>query len=258
MARAFVRRDARVAWSYRFPFVLEVAAAAFTIIAYRFVSRLVSPGAVAGGYFPFVVAGLTAAAFLQAAVSVLGGNLRQEQVQGTLEVILSHGLPVPTLATAMSAYPLLTAAARAAVYVGLAAVLGARAPGANWGLGIAATALGSLSFAGIGLMGAALVLVLRQVLAATTWLISVLALAGGVLFPIRLLPDWARSVSELSPFTLTLGLLRRAVLEGASWGREWTSMAVLGAVAVAWVLVGFGALWLSLARLRRTGAVGGY
>jgi ABC-2 type transport system permease protein len=258
VVRAFLLRDVQVAWSYSFPFVLEVAAAGFTILTYSFVARLVPAGAVPKGYFSFVVAGLVGAAFLQAAVSVLAGNVRQEQVQGTLEVILSHGLPVPVLAAATATYPLLAAAVRAAVYVALAAAFGARAPGANWGLGVAAMAVGSVSFAGIGLVGAALVLVLRRALAATGWLISMLALAAGVLFPTRLLPGWVRSVAEVSPFTLTLRLARGAVLEGGSWGDAWPSLGILGVEAVGWGLVGIGALWLSLARLRHTGDAGLY
>jgi ABC-2 type transport system permease protein len=258
LLRAFLLRDVQVAWSYRLPFVLETAAAAFTILTYSFVARLVPPGTVPRGYFSFVVAGLVAAAFLQAAVSVLAGNVRQEQVQGTLEVVLSHGVPVPALATAITAYPLLAATGRAAVSVALAAVVGARTPGANWGLGIAATVLGSVSFAGIGLMAAALVLILRRAVAATGWLISVLALAGGVLFPVRLLPGWARSLTDLSPFTLTLRVTRGAVLETWTWGEAWPSLGILGLEAAGWGVAGIGAVWFGLSRIRRTGGIGQY
>jgi ABC-2 type transport system permease protein len=255
---AFLRRDAQIALSYRLPFVFDIVAAAFTLVAYRLVSNLVPVERIPGGYFSFVVVGLALATFMGVAVTGLGGNLRQEQVQGTLEDILSVGLRARVLAAGMAAYPLVSATVRAVVYVLLAALLGAQAPHANWGLAIAAAILGAFSFVGIGLVGAALVLVLRQGAAATAWLIAVLALAGGVLFPPELLPEWVRSLSILSPFTVALRVIRGAVLDQTTWSEGWEGLALLAALAVGYVAVGMGALSLALSRVRRTGGSSNY
>ena len=56
-------------------------------------------------------------AFLRAGISVVGANLRDEQVQGTLEALLACGLPVRSLALGMAAYPMASAVVSAVVYL---------------------------------------------------------------------------------------------------------------------------------------------
>jgi ABC-2 type transport system permease protein len=255
---AFVLRDVQVYLSYRIPFVLDILSSAFVVLTFFFVSRIVSPGEVSGGYLAFVMVGLALTAFLEAGMSIIAGNVRQEQVQGTLEATVATGIPTPILAGGLSVYPLVASAVRAVVYVLLAAAVGARAPGANWGLAVTATVLASVSFAGIGLVAAALVLVIRQVAAATAWLASFLILMAGAYFPPRLLPDWAEAIAALSPFTHALRLMREAVLEGASWSASRGSLILLGAFAAVFAGLGVGALAVSLRWARRRGALAQY
>jgi ABC-2 type transport system permease protein len=256
---AFVRRDARVAWSYRLPLLFaEVVSALFLLITFVYVGRLVGPGQFPGGYFSFAAAGIALTTFLQTGVATLASNFRQEQVQGTLEATLSVGLPVRTVAAGVAAYPMAFAAARAAVYVGLAAVLGARAPGGNWGLALYAVVAGSIAFAGLGLVAAALVVLFRQAQSAAAFLVTLLALAAGTLFPPELLPGWAEGLSELSPFTHSLRLVRRALLEGDSWSASVGDASVLAALAAASAVAGVAALAWSIRRAMRTGAIADY
>jgi ABC-2 type transport system permease protein len=255
---AFARRDFQVYASYRIPFVLDVVSSVFIVLTFFYVSQIVPPGEVEGGYLTFVMVGLALTAFLEGGMTILAGNVRLEQIQGTLEATVATGIPTPILAAGLSAYPLAASGVRAVTYVLLAAAVGARAPGANWGLAMTATVLGSVSFAGVGLVAAALVLVIRQVAAATAWLASFLTLAAGALFPPRLLPDWADTVAALSPFTHALRLAREAILEGASWSESWGSLMLLGALAVAFAAFGVGALAMSLRWARRRGALARY
>lgn len=256
---AFFKRDLRIALSYRIPFLLEFAAIAFTVLMYLFVAELVPSGRVPGGYFSFVLVGLTVSSFLAAGVSVLGANVRSEQVQGTLEALISCGLPIGSLAMGMAAYPMVSAALNTVVYLVVGALAGARAaPGANWTLALAAIVLGSAAFVGVGLIGAALVLVFRRAAAATGWLVAVLALAGGQMFPPDLLPGWLAALSVLSPFTQVLALARAALLEGAGWSESLLELAVLGLQAVAYLALGLLALARGLGHARRTGGLAQY
>src|SRR5439155_6736149 len=159
-------RDLQIGLSYKIPFVLEILASVFALLTVWFVAHLIDPGIVPGGYFPFVVAGLVVSSFVDAGVEALGGSIRNEQLTGTLEATLASGLPASALAGGMSAYPMISAVFSAVVYGVLAALLGARAPGANWSLALVAIVLGSVAFAGLGLMGAAIVLVVRRAAAA--------------------------------------------------------------------------------------------
>ena len=255
---AFFRRDITVSLSYSIPFVLELVALAFTVLTFRFVGQLISPGRVPGGYFAFVSVGLALSAFLDAGVVALGSNLRQEQVQGTLEATLAAGLPIPSLAAGMAAYPMVAAAVSALAYVALAGMLGADAPDANWTLGALSAVIGSVSFVGLGLVGAALVLVIRRAAAATGWLVAVLSLAGGEFFPPGLLPGWFEALANLSPFTQALRLARRAILGGLPWSDSWGSLAILALMAAAYLAVGIGTLSLGIRHAKRTGSIGQY
>lgn len=256
---AFFKRDLRVALSYRIPFLLEFAAIAFTVLMYRFVAMLVPPGRVPGGYFTFVLVGLTVSAFLTAGVSVLGANVRNEQVQGTLEALLACGLPVGSLAVGTAAYPMVSAVLNAVIYFGVGAIAGARSvSGANWPLALVALVIGSAAFVGVGLVGAALVLVFRRAAAATGWLVAVLALAGGQMFPPDLLPGWLVALSRLSPFTQVLAVARAALLGRAGWAESLDELVVLGLQALVYAGLGLWALARGLRHARRTGGLAQY
>jgi ABC-2 type transport system permease protein len=256
---AFLRRDLRVAISYKIPFILEIAAIAFTVLTYIFVSKLISPGRVPGGYFAFVLIGLTVSGFLGAGVYQLGSNLRQEQIQGTLEALLASGVPIGGLAGGMAAYPFVSALWSSVIYVIVGAIAGARAePGANWLLALTALGVGAISFVAIGLVGAALVLIFRRAAAATGWLVAVLSLAGGELFPTTLLPGWFRVLADLSPYTQTLRLIRTALLEGGGWADGASTLVILALMALGYGAIGVTALALGLRHGRRTGSLGQY
>jgi ABC-2 type transport system permease protein len=255
---AFLRRDARIAWSYRLPFVLEALSALFILVSVLYLGRLVPDGTVPGSYFSFAAAGLALTAFLQAGLSVVSTTFRQEQVQGTLEALLSTGVRPGALAAGMAGYPVLFAVVRVLVYISLAGLLGARAPGGNWGLATGAAAIGAIGFAGLGLVAAALVLSLRQAAGAVAFLVSVMGLAGGAFFPAELLPGWAQDLAQLSPFTHALALARGALLEGTSWAASLGRLGVLVALCAGYVAVGLLALRVAIARARRRGGISEY
>jgi ABC-2 type transport system permease protein len=255
--RAFLRRDLRIALSYRLAFASEIGSMLFSVVTYWLVSKLIEPGQVAGGYFSFAAIGLALANLMQVMVLV-AGNVRQDQMMGTLEAVAAGGTGVPALAAGMVSYPLASAAVRGVAYGGIAFALGASTVKANWPLAIAALVIGSVSFAGLALVSAALVLLFRQAAAATGWLLSVLTLAAGVLFPLRLLPGWATALASASPFTQTLRLSRRALLEGASWAGSWGPLLLLVGMGAACALIGLASMAGGLAWAKRSGTLAHY
>ncbi len=256
--RAFAIRDLRVALSYKIPFVLEIIGSAFAILTVWFVAKLVGTDLVPGGYFSFVVAGLVVSSFVDAGVSTLGGNLREGQLTGTLEATLSSGARPAALAAGMAVYPMVSAVFAAVVYAVMAGLLGAPISGANWTLALAAILVGSVSFAGLGLVGAAIVLVVRRAAGAVGWLVAVLALGAGEFFPPDLLPGWVRAAAALSPFTWCLRLVRDAMLHGQGWNEGLRAMVVLIAMAIAFTGLGLAALTAALRHARRRGTLGQY
>ncbi|MGI9040578.1 MAG: ABC transporter permease [Gemmatimonadales bacterium] len=255
---AFAGRDLRVAVSYKLPFLLEIAGALFGLLTTWFVSKIVDPAQVPGGYFAFVVLGLMVAAFVDAGISFIASGLRQEQMLGTLEATIASGVPTGAFAVGLAAYPLAAGAVEAVVYGALALAIGARFPGASWSLALAAMVVGAVAFVGIGLVGAALVLVIQRAAGAVGWVVAMLGLAAGEFFPPRLLPGWLESLSAFSPFTWCLRIVRGAVLGGEGWGTGWRPLGVLVAMALGYAMLGIAALTLGLRAARRRGTLSGY
>jgi ABC-2 type transport system permease protein len=257
-ARAFFARDARVALSYKLPFALEIVSAGFALLTTWFIAKLVDAGQVPGGYFAFVVLGLAVATLVDAAVATVGADVRGEQMLGTLEATLSTGLPTHALAAGMVAFPLVSAAFSAVVYLVLAVLLGVRAPGANWPLALTGVVIAVVAFSGLGFVGAALVLLIRRAAAAVGWLVAVLGFAAGEFFPPHLLPGWMQALAALSPLTWCLRVVRAAVLEGAGWSDAWNELAVLVVMAFAFLALGVVTLSVALRHARRRGTLAGY
>jgi ABC-type polysaccharide/polyol phosphate export permease len=256
--RAFVRRDFQLERSYRLAFVSEIATVLFSIITFSLVARLVNPGQVPGGYFTFATVGLALATFLQVGVVTVASNLRQDQVMGTLEALMASGTGVRPLAAGIVSYPFLTAAIRGVAFGAIAFAFGARTVDANWSLAVTAMVLGAISFAGIALAGAALILIFRQAVAATGWLLSIMTLAAGVLFPLHFFPGWAVWIADISPFTHTLRVARDALLEGRSWASGLGEVGLLVGMAVVFAALGIGFIAGGLAWARRSGTLAQY
>jgi ABC-2 type transport system permease protein len=256
--RSFAHRDLRVALSYPAPFALEAIGAVFTLATTWFVSKLVDAGSVPGGYFAFVTVGLAVGAFLYAGITVTARNVGEEKQRGTLEVIVSSGAPMHALAIGMTVYPVAAASVTATVYLLVAGVFGVRVPDANWSLAAAAAFLGAVSFAGLGVIGAALVLVIQRATGAVAWLVAMLSFAAGEFFPRELLPGWLQALGTLSPVTWTLQVVRAALLEGASWSDRWAAVVLLASMAVLAWAIGVVALGGGLGVARRRGTLAGY
>lgn len=257
-ARAFVRRDLQIALSYRVPFLFDFVGAFFVVFEFYFLSQIVPAGGATGDYLGFVVTGLVVTTFLTAGATVIAGSVRQEQVQGTLEVTLSAGLGLPALSLGISAYPVIAGAIRAAIYALLAAALGARVPGANWGLAVVTMAIGSVSFVAVGLMAVGLVLVFRQAAGVVAWFLGAATLLAGVVFPLHLLPGWLRFVSGLSAATWALQTTRDALLGGAAWASEWRSLVVLATMGAAYAPLALVGLSQGLRHARKSGSLSQY
>ena len=257
-AGAFLRRDALIALSYGTPLVAEVASVAVFLVTLVYMGRLVPTNAVSGGYLAFATVGIALLALVQAGLGVVGSNFRQEQVQGTLEVLLSAGLSTGSLALGMAAYPMIFALCRMVIYLVAGVAMGALGPGGNWPLALTAIGLATIAFSGLGLVAAALVLTIRHAAAAVGFLITLIALGSGVGFPRSLLPSWAAALAQASPLTHALDITRAALFDHASWGSKGAALSALAALTAAALATGFIALTLALHRARRQSAIAEY
>jgi ABC-2 type transport system permease protein len=73
-----------------------------------------------------------------------------------------------------------------------------------------------LSFCGLGILSASYVLLFKRGNPAKWLLVGLWSFAGGMLFPVSILPDWLQFIAKLNPMTHALRGMRNALLGGAS------------------------------------------
>jgi ABC-2 type transport system permease protein len=97
---------------------------------------------------------------------------------------------------------------------------------ADWGASALVLLVGSVSFIGLGTMGAVLPLLYTERGAQMTYIIrAIMLLVSGIYYPVSVLPGWLQPLARLSPATYVLDGLRQTIIDGrgatAIWGDIW-------------------------------------
>ncbi len=258
---ASFRRELLEAARYRAAFVTRFAgfllAAASLVFFSRFVASTPNPhlAPYGGGYLAFGLCGLVAAELQQVGVMALANRVRMAQLMGFMEAQLSTPAPA---ALVLGAQPLLTMAAavvRAVIYLVAAALVldvGFRPHALTLLIGVP---LALAAFAGLGLLNAAIIMLMRRTSPLGLVLASASALASGVVYPVTVLPPWLASLGQWLPLTHALEVLRRGLLTGAAPTDVSGSLSALGAFAVAISVLGGGLFAWALRRARVDGSL---
>jgi ABC-2 type transport system permease protein len=264
VAGAFLRRDARVARSYRLSFLVRVGSVLVAIASFGAMARFLGGGAgagvqVPGGFLAFWVTGLALAELFHVVVSAWSARVRQAQLEGTLEAELSTAASAAHVVLAAGLYDVLAGLGRLAIYLGAGALLfGVDFANANVVAALVTAVLALLAFVGLGVLGGALTMVLRRTdpISALAWLGA--ATLGGVFYPVSVLPAWARPLADLLPIGPALTALRAALFEGkdaAALTRPLFTLAIF--VTLVWPLAAL-AFAHALRRAREDGSLAQY
>lgn len=219
-AAAF-RRDLQTAASYRAGFVLDFATIALELGLFYFLGDFIDTRTTLsvgpGGYFGFVIIGIAMVRLVSAVLGSPAGRIRAEQSVGTLEACAVTPTSLFRLLSAGATYALAFALLQAALLVLIAGVfLGLPLRFTFVGL-LAAVAGGALTVATVlmvGLLLAAVTLVLKQVAAVVSLFVNALILLGGVYYPVSVLPAWLTWAAWLDPLRHGLDSVRAGLLEG--------------------------------------------
>jgi ABC-2 type transport system permease protein len=264
LAAAFALRDLRVAWSYRFSFVVQFSALFFTLVSMKFMSRLLSEGSIAsldsygGDYFSFVLVGLAINLLALPAVRSFGDAVRTAQVTGTFEAMLATRANPIAIVVGAATYPVLRVLVELTLLIAIAAIaLNARLELANAGLVLVVLALTLSAFAGIGLMSCAFIIAFKQREPLTPAFLAGSLLLSGVIYPTTVLPAWLEALSPLLPMTHALELTRGLFLEGADVQHTELRFAALAAFSLL-LPVGVWTLGRSIRWARGTGSLAYY
>jgi ABC-2 type transport system permease protein len=234
-AGAFIRRDFQIESSYKMNFILGVVDSMIILVFFFFLDKIMDEGGsnhlarYGGDYFSFVLIGLAFARYFQLTLKMFSDSIRQAQVTGCLEAMLSSQTDSLTIVLMSSLYGLLAGAVQLVIIMVAGAVFG----GVNLGhMNMLATvvvfAASLLSFVAFGVLSASAILWLKKG-DPITWILSGLgAMLGGAYFPVTVLPGWLQKVALLIPITHSLDALRLTMLKGFSVEKVAEPLLVLG------------------------------
>ena len=219
-AWAFLRRDLQVEASYRANVLLGAVSAFVLLVVLYYVGQTVGTSRAlqgyGGDYFAFSLVGFAAAAPLHASLLQLARRVREAQMTGTLEAILTT--PVgPARAVLLSALlPLAGSALRmAALLVGGWTLFGLPFARANLGAAAVVLLLALASYVPLGLLSASFTLRFKRGDPVAAFLDLASVLLGGVFFPVAVLPMPLQAAGRMLPLTHALEALRLALLRNA-------------------------------------------
>ncbi|MDP9105875.1 MAG: ABC transporter permease [Candidatus Eremiobacteraeota bacterium] len=214
---AIFRRDALVAWSYPGNFALSWMGLVIEVIIAWYISQLVpastkfSPtGAVAVGYFQYIAINSAFVRFQSAALNSFAESIRDAQLTGTLEIVLATPTRLTTLVLSSAAWSFTYTTLQTAVFLAIAVLFGLNLTHVDYVTTLVFLALTVAAVSPLGVLAAALSMVIKKT-GPIEWLsVSSAALFGGLYLPLRYLPHWLQVVGWTLPITHALNGFRAA------------------------------------------------
>jgi ABC-2 type transport system permease protein len=222
-AWAFIRRDFYIESSYKAKFLMSIMESLLLLVFFYFLSQLISANGSAalsrygGHYFSFAVIGLAFARYFQLTLGMFSQSIRDAQMTGCLEAMLSSQTGCVPIVLMSALYGLISGAVQLIVLLGA----GGLAFGVDFRhMNVLATLvvfiLSIAVFVAIGVLSAAAVVWLKQG-DPITWILGGFgSVLGGAYFPIDVMPGWMQKVSYVIPIRYTLDALRLTILQGYS------------------------------------------
>lgn len=183
-----------------------------------------------GETLDFLVPGLLALAVMSTGMVSLGIATAYERYYGVLKRLIGSPLPPASLLLAKTGATLAVEVVQVLLLVGTAWLVYGWRPGGSLPLALLALLVGSLTFAGIGLLMAG-TLRAETTLALANGLYLLFLLLGGFVLPLEHLPTAVAAVARLLPGAALADATRDAMLGGPYWG-PLALLAAWGAAAL--------------------------
>jgi len=266
---AFIVRDSKIYWTYRFWVVFDIIDVVILVATYYFVAQIITPttlianGYATGDYFTFAMLGIAFSQYVQNSVHGLTEAIRDEQWTGTIETILSSGTNYKTFLMGASAFRFLYGTIILVGALTLGFLIGGKViltPGTLF-TGIIFALLLVSGHLAIGAMSAGIVVMIKRgdpIAMGFTWLTQ---LVSGVFYPLGLLPWYLRWVGFALPLTYSLDGIRRTFMNGETLfesGILQTDLVALLAFIVIMVPLSLQVFTWAYQRSRRQGTLGQY
>ncbi|MCA9959336.1 MAG: ABC transporter permease [Anaerolineales bacterium] len=265
VAWLFLKRSVLSMLSYRTALLLSLFTGFLSVVQFGLMAKFISEGndfpliaQYGGDLLAYLIIGSTFTSFVGVALSSFQGAIRSEQQMGTLEYLLLADLPVSKLMFFSAIWNFTNALLNTAVLFGIVAVVFKITLSMNLFLVVGVLMLSVLSLSGIGMISAGTILVTKRGDPVGWIFTTATGLLAGVVFPVELLPQWLRSVSNLLPTTHALHALRLALTAQAQWQDLKAQVLYLVLTLVITFPLGLVIFQAGLNKARRVGSLADY
>lgn len=258
-------RDYKTNASYRFAVVLRVVSIIFYLAIFYYISQLLNqPKAEPlrpfnSDYFAFVLIGLAINSFMTIGFSIYAEAIRTEQLVGTFEAIFSSQVKLTAYLIGSVAWPFLHSLAIALIYLAAGQFLfQAGLNFSQFGLIALIFLLTFICFSAIGIILAAVIVVVKQGEPLIALFAMLNTILGGVYFPVSFMPELWQKIAWVLPMTHSLRALRSIMIGGANFSSVWTDLRILLAIALALMPLAYYIFLAALNHARKSGSLGHY
>jgi ABC-2 type transport system permease protein len=264
IAWAFLRRDYKIATSYKTAFVMQIAGIFIAVPLFYFMGDLVDGAnlkileAYGGSYFGFLLIGVALLDYLTVSLRSFGNSLRESQLTGTLEIVLLSPTSLTEVLFCSSLWFFLFTTIRFMLYLVVGALFQLDIANANVLGAFLMLALAILSFIPFGIVTAAVVMLIKRGEALNGLIAGASMFFGGVLFPVASMPEWMQFLGKLLPFTHALEGMRQAIQTGVDLTDLVPYYLILGVFIVVLMPLSWSLFAYAVRKTRETGSLGQY
>jgi ABC-2 type transport system permease protein len=260
--RAVLKQQLLSTLRYRGSVLNPVVTILAELAGFYFLAKAIGPQFRPEGvdYFSFVLIGSAYFGFLVSGVSIFVASVRESQLTGTMEVLMTTSTPPVTVICmhAFSEFSTRTLQMLAYLIAGFALFGGAGSGSASVSAFLLVFALSIVLAICIGLIAAAFQVWIQRGSLVVWGLGSVGWLLTGTMFPVEVLPSGLQQVAQLLPVTHALTAMRQSLLAGTGISELLPHLAVLGIWVAALLPMSLVALKQALRTARREGTLSLY
>jgi ABC-type polysaccharide/polyol phosphate export permease len=187
---------------------------------------------------------------------MVAASVRSELVAGTFERMVLSPFGSAAGVASMMLFPFLVSLVTTTISLfAAAAVFGLPVQWSTAWLAYPVALLGAGTFAAVGMLFAASVLLFKRMMAGAGLLLALISFTSGVYFPVALLPGWVEWTSEVQPFTPAIQLLRHVLIDAPVAIDPWTLVFKIAGFVAVMIPLGFVALRGATRLGQRTGTI---
>ena len=259
---AYIKKSFLIESSYRLSFWGDIFGTIASLLTFYFIDRLfgrqMSPHLLPFGinYFSYVLVGIAFSSFIGTGLGSLSGQIRHEQITGTLESLLLAPTRMGVLIIAISLWNFLWASVDLLLYL-LLGIFAFKIDFSN--INLLSTfiifLLSVVAFNSLGLISASFILIFKRG-DPVSWVINTaFGLFGGVYFPITIFPLWLQKLSALLPITYSIRSIQMAIYKGATLRMLFPDLIVLLCLTIALIPLSLLSLGYAFRRTKEEGSL---